>query len=414
MRKIILTIIFSFFIFFAYSQSNTINTEVKTIINKLLTEKSFDKTNFLNLIKNYQKDSKELTNLYNNLLNSYNENYLTNNNKRIPYLEDLFKNFYTEKQIRDNIFDFINKFVFNEYIESELKDLNDSKQKYNDYKIIKDIEFLTFLYNGLKTYNKIINKTKNDWDYIYFNLKEANKRFPIEKYNYVLLDVYKNLSLKREYFELRAFEYYNNEDPSIFKNIDLFFLYSDIKDKKDSFFNEKDKIIYQLRLKVFEYARKLKSKDKINEEILEDVNNNKIILNTQNKTSPFYNKKIILVFFNTDCTYCKKEMKELVKINNIIKSKKINAEIIGVTTVFNNEDYKTIADISILKKENNINFNLLMDKNNISVNYNIPTVPTILLIDENNNIREIIRFKKSANLKMKLKFFLDTFLNITI
>ena len=64
--------------------------------------------------------------------------------------------------------------------------------------------------------------------------------------------------------------------------------------------------------------------------------------------------------------------------------------------------------------ENNINFNLLMDKNNISVNYNIPTVPTILLIDENNNIREIIRFKKSANLKMKLKFFLDTFLNITI
>jgi len=90
----------------------------------------------------------------------------------------------------------------------------------------------------------------------------------------------------------------------------------------------------------------------------------------------FKGKTILLNFFTTWCSYCKKEIPELKRIHNELKNE--NFILIGIDIGENFEKVKRFI------KKHGINYLILLDRSsNFSSYFNIRGIPTNIILDKN-------------------------------
>ena len=122
---------------------------------------------------------------------------------------------------------------------------------------------------------------------------------------------------------------------------------------------------------------------------------------------------MIVVFLNTNCSNCIKEIKSLNRIKKQLSKDSRNIEVIGIYTFYKNK-YTAMEELKSFQKNYNITFPLYLDENinDTSLFFSIMSVPTILLVDSKSRINAVVSFKNYGHLNLKLQWAIEEFFNI--
>ncbi|HAW07627.1 MAG TPA: hypothetical protein DCW42_00390 [Bacteroidetes bacterium] len=89
-------------------------------------------------------------------------------------------------------------------------------------------------------------------------------------------------------------------------------------------------------------------------------------------------KVVLMDFWATWCSPCKQVMPEIQKIWN--KYKNQNVIVVGINT------WEQTGDPAKFMKDNNYNYILLLNGNDVAKSYNVSGIPTLYVIDKNGNV----------------------------
>jgi peroxiredoxin len=328
-------------------------------------------------------------------------------------IERILGDFFDERTWRNILIQSAQKGIFNGFTdvqmkEIELQDTSSLKRDEREY-----FEFGIHVYRAYKAFYSIAESEQDSqpiWQTIYIELKEAKNLLPLRELTDLYIEACRQTEKNREYFELVAYRYFDREDPSLFKYIDIFLKYLAIKDEKESFNTEISTIKEKLKKNVYDFL----PEDHIGQMLPYNYPMDAdriVLLDPRNPESPVFAKKILLAFFNTECKFCGKEFSLLSKRYDIIRS--AGGEVVGINTMYTHSR-DVFQQVNSFKKEHNVLFPLLIDQagSKSVLEYGIRSVPTILLINEDGSIHKVIRFMNDGHLKLKLSWFLNDFFNI--
>ncbi|HPD34545.1 MAG TPA: TlpA disulfide reductase family protein, partial [Candidatus Kapabacteria bacterium] len=89
-------------------------------------------------------------------------------------------------------------------------------------------------------------------------------------------------------------------------------------------------------------------------------------------------KVVVMDFWATWCSPCKRVMPEIQKLWD--KYKNQNVVIVGINT------WEKNGDPVKFMKDNNYNYILLLNGNDVATKYNVSAIPTLYVIDKNGNV----------------------------
>ena len=377
----------------------------KKINDDCLNTREFNTKVFYENLDSVVKGSRDEIEIFDELLRFYVNIYQPQINERNADIENVISDKLGDKERLRPLLYYVNRYAYNQYFDAQA-DYYLKLSETSDGNDAKNYLFFYNLYKWLSLYKRIENKTKEDWASIYRYLSSAKKIATVTLHDKIALDVYKNTENWREYFETKALSYYSLEDKSFFKDIELFFDYFKIKGDKKRYseeigaLRENVKIIFLKNVVVFKEKTLLKPFKVINTENAEEQ------INPDVEGSKYAGKKMIIVFFNTSCQYCKKELKYLSKLR-----KNYDYSLIAVNTMYSNSK-TAIEEVKDYMNENKINADFYLDQSgikNLRAN-GLISVPAMILVTPDNRMIKRVAIKYSGHIEARMEWLLNDFL----
>jgi len=387
------------------------NMSVEQICDQVAEMGRFDESAFHAAIEEFTPQSRDIFKAHDLLLRTYIERYLLPGADRIPEIESILLDFFDDRVWRNLLIYTAERGIFNEFMDERLESL-DSRIGSFLPEFREQTQFAILLNRALNEYHAVEDKDDVNWQTVYDNLREAQTISSLNNLEDLYLEACKQLNKNREYFDLKAYRYFNQEDPDFWHYVRLYFDFRAIKNEKDSFGKEIDAIKRKLKQDVLDYIpdfppERLRPFDYIS--AYEET----APLDPNNPESVIYEKKSIIVFFNTDCSFCGKELEFLSK--NIKRIRKADAEVVAINTMYRHS-LAVFDQVEAFRLVRKIEFPTYidLDGNQSLREYGISAVPFMLLVDESGRIVQVVRLKEDGHLKMKLGWFINDFLDITL
>ncbi|HOF00758.1 MAG TPA: TlpA disulfide reductase family protein [Spirochaetota bacterium] len=400
-KKICIFIVYFILIFRLFSYDEVF----KNLNDDCLKTGEFNTKIFYKNLDNVAKGSRDEIKIFDELLRFYVNIYQPQRNERNLDIEKVISDKLGDKERLRALLYYINRYAYNQYFDAQA-DYYLKLSENSDENDAKNYLFFYNLYKWLSLYKRIENKTEEDWRTIYNYLRSAKKIAPVTLHDKIALDVYKNTGNWREYFETKALSYYTLEDKSLFKDIELFFDYLKIKGDKKKFSEEIGALKSGVKEKFLKSVVTFKTKTALNPFRVVDLENREKTINPNADGSKYAGKKMIIVFFNTSCQYCKKELKYLTKLKN-----KYDFSLIAVNTMYSNSK-TAIEETKEYMKNNRINADFYLDQNgvkNMRAN-GLISVPAMILASPDNYMIKRAAIKYSGHIEMRMEWLLKDFL----
>lgn len=383
----------------------SIDEVFKKLNDDCLKTGEFDTKIFYENLNNVVKGSREEIEIYEEILRFYINIYLPQRNDRNADIEKIISDKLGDKERARALLYYINRYAYNQYFDAET-DYYLKLSENADEKDAKNYLFVYNIYKWLSLYNRLENKTKEDWLSIYRYLSFAKKIAPVTLHDKIALDVYKNTGNWREYFETKALSYYNLGDKSLFKDFGLFFDFLKIKGDKRSFKEETGALKEIVKTNFFKNVVTFKENTLLKPFRVINMDNIEMQINPDVEGSKYAGKNMIIVFFNTSCQYCKKELKYLT-----ILKKKSEFNFIAVNTMYSNSK-TAIDEVKEYMKNNKISADFYLDQNGVrNMRSNgLISVPSMILVSPDNYVIKRVAIKYSGHIEMRMEWLLKDFL----
>ncbi len=338
--------------------------------------------------------------LYSKLRTHYCEKYLSFHDGSLPEVESLLSSYFTFDNRLGYFIFCTERQMFNTYTASEFEYFSKNADDKSEY---DDLHYALDLYNGLYRYKhncakNNANVSKEEYSYSAELLDKALSYKPNDNLNDILDDCLHRSGNFERLFWLTAYRHYDRENDNILKTAQLYLLYRKIKHPSNSFAqlcqNIKNKVLSDT------VNRFAVSKDTPSAADL-------TVIDIKGQTVPLINSapqknisSTIVLFFSVTCHNCIDEMNTLSKMADDLQQRNIN--IVGVYTMFNNP--QTAADeLNSFQTTHNYLFPTYLDPNrsNISSQYGITSVPSILLLRDDGTPIGVGSFKHYGHLSEK-------------
>ena len=334
--------------------------------------------------------------LYSKLRTHYCEKYLSVHDTSLAEVESLLSSYFPFDNRLGYFIFCTERQLFNAYTASEFDYF--SKNEVADKSEYDNQRYAVDLYSGLHRYKHNCDPNnaedyKKQYSYCAELLDKALTYKPNDSLNDILDDCLHRSGNFERLFWLKAYRHYDREDDNILKTAQLYLLYRKIKHPPHSFAqlcqNIKNEVLSDT-VKRFIVSAECPNAANCT---VTDIDGHPITL-LQN------NNNTIVLFFSVTCHNCINEMNTLSKMAEKLSDKHIN--VVGVYTMYNNP--QTASDeLKTFQTKHLYPFPTFLDTNrsNISSQYGISSVPSILLLRDDGTPVGIGSFSHYGHLSEK-------------
>jgi len=358
-----------------------IHTELEEIIRNFKENGIFDSNYYSSILETTVKGSREYFQTIDALMKAYVIDHLHSGGKRIPAVEKILENSLEPEVFLNVISQAVKDGIINDFFDS----------------------VLTTKYEELNNYPEDLQ------DQISFTYPlKAKEIAPISHYYPILIEAYKNQKKWDSYFDLAGYYYYNFEEPNLFREVGLYLAYLRTQQKTAGSYKAAIQGIKNRIQEEVETEFPTLRSDDINDLSVMDYRGEKLPLDPRNELSPIYGKTGIIVYFNTGCDYCSREIQALKEISKILSEE---CKIILINTMYRNR--ATVAvEVDSFIRENSIPFETYIDVAGAQgvIKLGINGVPCILLTEVDGTIVKPIKFQYDGHLELKLEWVLSDYI----